>query len=184
MRPAVSRTSLYSYLVTRHTGRAVRLGIEERLSGYDRSVLIVLDFEHVPLIDFSCADEVVAKLVRPPHTDASTGRFFLFRGVGEHHREPIVSALRRGDLAVAAEGTTGEPQLLGAVNGRLELAWRAVWTAGRAGPEGVAAMLGEDIPAVSSDLQELERRRLLMRDGDTYISFRWALQEAASPQGQ
>jgi hypothetical protein len=184
MRPAVSRTSLYSYLVTRHTGRAVRLSIEERLSGYDRNVLTVLDFEHVPLIDFSCADEVVAKLVRPPHADASTGRFFLFRGVGERHREPIVSALRRRDLAVAAEGANGEPLLLGAVNGPLELAWRAVWTAGRACPDGVAAMLGEGERAVSPALEELERRRLVIRDGDTYVSFRWALQEAASLHGR
>ncbi len=156
----------------------MRLSIEERLSGYDRNVLTVLDFEHVPLIDFSCADEVVVKLVRPPHENGSSGRFFLFRGVGEHHREPIVSALRRRDLAVAAEGSSGEPLLLGAVNGRLELAWRAVWTAGRTDPDGVAAMLGEG--DVSPALQELERRRLLMRDGDTYVSFRWALQEAAS----
>ena len=43
MRPAVTRTNLYSYLVTRHTGRAVRLSIEQRLAEYDRHVLTVLE---------------------------------------------------------------------------------------------------------------------------------------------
>ena len=57
----------------------------ERLLGdvEDRS-LTVIDLTHVGMIDFSCADEVIAKLVLryceddPPH-DA----YFLFRGITE-----------------------------------------------------------------------------------------------------
>jgi hypothetical protein len=181
MRPAVTRTNLYSYLVTRHTGRAVRLSIEERLAEYDRHVLTVLDFGNVPLIDFSCADEVVAKLVgRTPADDDWIGeRFFLLGGLGEHHRDPIESALRRQALAVAAQDADGRPVLLGEIGRLTETVWRAVWQVGSAEATAVASYLGLDEDLVRPCLRELERRRLLLRDGDFYVSFRWALRETS-----
>lgn len=178
--PAVSRTSLYSYLVTRHTGRAVRLGIERRLAEHDGQVLTVLDFRHVPLIDFSCADEVVAKLVRRGLAETEPRRFFLFRGVCEHHLDPIQSALERQRLAVAAENVAGEPLLLGSVERQPARAWNAVWRLGLAAPEGVAALLGSPLGTAGPLLEELETRRLVLRCGTTYVSFGRALQDATS----
>ena len=54
--------NLYSNLVTRPTGRAVRSQIEHLIERSQRS-LTVIDFTHVGMIDFSCADEVA--LVNP-----------------------------------------------------------------------------------------------------------------------
>jgi len=181
MRPAVTRTNLYSYLVTRHTGRAVRLSIEQRLAGYDQHVLTVLDFGNVPLIDFSCADEVVAKLVRRTSADEEWvgERFFLLGGLDEHHRDPIESALRRQALAVAAQDVDGQPVLLGEIERLTETVWRAVWQVGPAKATAVASYLGLDEDLVRPCLNELERRRLLLREGDSYVSFRWALRETA-----
>ena len=53
---------LYSNLVTRSTGAAVRGQIEQLLGADEmrRRALTVIDFSHVSMIDFSCADEVVA----------------------------------------------------------------------------------------------------------------------------
>lgn len=50
-------------LVTRPTGRAVRSAIERRLAGARRSSVTVIDFSRVSVLDFSCADEVVARLL-------------------------------------------------------------------------------------------------------------------------
>ena len=55
---------LYSNLVTRPTGAAVRTEIENLLSAWRGPSLTVIDFSHVNLLDFSCADEVVGKLRR------------------------------------------------------------------------------------------------------------------------
>ncbi|MFB6240235.1 MAG: hypothetical protein ABEJ46_01485, partial [Gemmatimonadota bacterium] len=71
--PAVSETSLYSYLVTRHTGRAVRMSIEEQIAGSPGPLVAVLDFRNVAVIDFSCADEVVAKLVEGVRSRGAVG---------------------------------------------------------------------------------------------------------------
>ena len=54
---------LYSNLVTRPTGAAVRAQIEALLADARERSLTVIDFSHVGMIDFSCADEVVAKLL-------------------------------------------------------------------------------------------------------------------------
>ena len=54
---------LYSNLVTRPTGAAVRTQIEALLADSRERSLTVIDFSHVGMIDFSCADEVVAKLL-------------------------------------------------------------------------------------------------------------------------
>lgn len=179
-RTHVSPVSLYSYLVTRHTGRAVRLGIQERLADYDRQVLAVVDFREVQLIDFSCADEVVAKLVLQSLAESGSGprAFFLFSGMQPHHLDPVESALCRQDLAVAAERTDGRPVLLGSVRGPHARAWHVVCRLGRARPSAVAARLEIDGSAVGPLLEMLHERRLLMRDGPEYLSFRRALEEA------
>jgi hypothetical protein len=64
---------LYSNLVTRPTGAAVRNEIERLVGQMHERSLTIIDFTHVSMIDFSCADEVVAKLLlrycadHPPH---------------------------------------------------------------------------------------------------------------------
>ncbi|TFG61608.1 MAG: hypothetical protein E4H28_08655, partial [Gemmatimonadales bacterium] len=62
--PDVAIASLYQeFLVTRHTGRAVRLSIERLVDERSGPSLTVIDFRDVAVIDFSCADEVVARLL-------------------------------------------------------------------------------------------------------------------------
>ena len=133
--PRVSVASLYKRdLVTRHTGRTVRLTIEGMFSEEDWDTLTVLDFHDVAIIDFSCADEVVAKLVlgAMPAEDVARERFFLVRGLCDHHLDPLQSALRRRDLAVAAESDEGEPLLVGAVDDHETGIWTALCRLGRA----------------------------------------------------
>lgn len=183
--PHVSPVSLYSYLVTRQTGRAVRVGIEERLAEYDRQVLAVVDFREVQVIDFSCADEIVAKLVL--HSFGRPGSrptaFFLFRGMEPHHVDPVDSALKRQGLAVAAERGDGRAVLLGSLSRRSAHAWRVVWGLGRAAPATVAARLGAAEGEAGTLLAALFERRLLLRDGREYVSFRHALR-ASRPYGE
>ncbi len=73
--------SLYSHLVTRPTGRAVRLAIEERVAGSSQTALSLIDLSDVTVMDFSCADEIVAKLLmRFLEEDRPVDALFVFRG--------------------------------------------------------------------------------------------------------
>ena len=85
---------LYSNLVTRPTGAAVRSEIEQELDRIGDRALTVIDFSHVGLLDFSCADEIVAKLLlQYIATDAPRREvYFVFRGISEAHMEAIEAA--------------------------------------------------------------------------------------------
>lgn len=178
--PAISTTRLYSYLVTRHTGRAVRMGIERRLEEVGGAVLAVLDFHDVPVIDFSCADEIVVKLVRGSRP--ADVRVFLFRGLSEHHRDPIESALARQRAVVAAEDGKGRPLLLGCLEDVAVRTWHEVREAGRIRAGGIAARLAVDERAARRGLERLAARRLVWREGEHYLSL-WRVLDGAHPPG-
>jgi len=171
----VSQARLYSHLVTRQTGRAVRLGIEERLGGGRELPLVtVLDFRDVTIIDFSCADEVAAKLAGSA-VAGDTGLFLLFTGMEDHHLDPVESALRRRELAVAAERLDGSAVLLGELEARVARAWRWAHAAGDVRPPQLARTLGTDDGAALGILRHLHRKRLLLRKGDRFLSLRHAV---------
>jgi hypothetical protein len=98
LRQSVSQT--YSHLVTRPTGAAVREYIERQLtSGAILGDVTVIDFSHVGMMDFSCADEIVAKLVLQ-HRDHS--HQFVFSGLSESHIEAIDAVLERHGLSLVS----------------------------------------------------------------------------------
>ena len=76
-----SVATLYSHLVTRPTGRAVRLAIESQLAEAGDTAFSLIDLSEVTVLDFSCADEVVAKLVaRYLEADRPREAYFVIPG--------------------------------------------------------------------------------------------------------
>lgn len=155
--------SLYSHLVTRPTGRAVRLAIESQLVELPGTTLSLIDLSEVTVLDFSCADEVVAKLLlRFLDADRPREAFFVFRGVGEFHREPIEEVLERHALTAVAETGDERFRLLGSPPAREVEVWERVEARGRV----LAGELHDVVPA-AKDRRALERltdRRLVFRD--------------------
>jgi hypothetical protein len=103
LRESASRS--YSNLVTRPTGAAVRAYIEQRIQ-LDECAVAVIDFAHVGMMDFSCADEIVAKLVMQEHPQRPK---LVFSGLTESHLEAIDTVLERHGMALVsheAEGNT------------------------------------------------------------------------------
>lgn len=179
--PEIAVASLYQrYLVTRHTGRAVRLSVEGLVAELGAESLTVLDFGDVAVIDFSCADEVVAKLVLRAVDDGegASERFFVFRGVAQHHLDPMDSALRRRGLAAAAEGPEGEPFLIGEVEPAASRLWQEVCRVGEARLDDLAPQLGMDPLDCGRILDRMCARRLLRHDGQAYHSLFYTFAEA------
>ncbi len=157
-----SVASLYSHLVTRPTGQAVRLGIESQIGEIGALCLSVLDFGQVAVLDYSCADETVAKLIlRFQAADRPADAYFVARGLAEHHLEMIEAVLERHDLALVAELESG-PTLLGAVDEVEHEVWTAVERLGRATEEQVAGYLGARSAVVAHALDALVRRRVVL----------------------
>jgi hypothetical protein len=124
--------SLYSHLVTRPTGRAVRLAIEEQIAGSSRTALSLIDLSDVTVMDFSCADEVVAKLLmRFLEEDRPVDALFVFRGVCQNLHEPIQTVLERQELLAVAQGSDGSCSLMGTRTEEEEYAWTILEGRGR-----------------------------------------------------
>src|SRR5881296_159026 len=91
-----SVSGVYADLVTRPTGRVVRERIEQASAGREQTDEVTvarMDFTGVGCIDYSCADEIVAKLLRD--------RFavLVLSGITDGHREAIEPVLSGHGLA-------------------------------------------------------------------------------------
>lgn len=156
--------SLYSSLVTRPTGQAVRLAIENVLAEETGPVsLSVIDLSQVTIIDFSCADEVVAKLLlRFLEEDRPKDAFFVFRGIRELHRDPIEVVLNRQTLAAVSETETGSFELIGSTSWEEMEVWNAIEGRGRV----LASEASKLVPGngVQETLKRLVRRRVVFQN--------------------
>jgi hypothetical protein len=86
----------YADLVTRPTGRAVRERIERAIAD---APVASMDFSGVRCIDYSCADEIVAKLLR-------SVQVLLLQGITDAHRLAIEPVLQGHGLAVVIQTGT------------------------------------------------------------------------------
>ncbi|MFL5482932.1 MAG: hypothetical protein ACJ8AK_12195 [Gemmatimonadaceae bacterium] len=163
---------LYSNLVTRPTGAAVRSEIEHELDRIGDRALTVIDFSHVGLLDFSCADEIVAKLLlQYISTDAPRREvYFLFRGISEAHMEAIETVLERHKLALVTQHADGETTVLGILGLEERRAWKIISELGAGAVADVAERTGLSRDDTERTLDTLWRRRLLIRADDGYVA--------------
>jgi hypothetical protein len=167
-----TEAKLYSHLVTRPTGQAVRVAIESQLAEAGETSCSLIDFSEVTVLDFSCADEVVAKLLsRYLPEDRPREAYFVFRGVLDRHREPVEAVLERHGLAAVAEGGR-RCELLGRWSGAEGQVWAAVEERGRLASSAVSDLFPE--LEQRDALLELVRRRLVFRSarGDVHALSR------------
>ncbi len=161
--------SLYSNLVTRPTGAAVRIQIETMLAHTlgQGQALIVIDFSHVSMIDFSCADEIIAKLLMS-HVAQGRESYFVFRGMTDDHWAAIETVLERHGLALVVERDTGV-ELMGVLTVSERRAWDMLKERGRLALADFPADVNEEQDLVRDALDALWRRRLIMRSDDMYV---------------
>ena len=166
---ARAECDLYSNLVTRATGRAVRGQLETMLREMSGQRLAVLDFTHVGVLDFSCADEIVAQLLLrfgaglPAHAPASElPSYFMFRGLADAHLEALEPVLERHGLALVAESPDGSMQLVGMVEPEEHSAWQLVHESGGGDAVAIATFAGDRSIDLHERLVALARRRLVI----------------------
>jgi hypothetical protein len=153
----------YRNLVTRPTGAAVRTRIEDALSRSD-CLTALLDFSDVELLDFSCAEEIVAKLLLAQASERP--RFLVLRGLRDDQHDAITQVLTHHRLAIAALVPEMETVLLGWVSADARAAFACVTRLGRACAGDVANAMGWPEERASEALEALTLNRLVRPDGD------------------
>lgn len=167
-------TSFYSNLVTRPTGRAIRMGVESQLAEMETSqdvCLSVLDFSQVHVLDYSCADEIVAKLLlRYLGPDRPTDAYFLARGFQEHHLEAVDAVLERHDLLLIYQDEAGDARLLGPSNAFERACWQVLAGRGQMAVPALVEQTGLPDDAVRPTLARLVAQRVVIDLGRDLVA--------------
>ncbi|HEV8196928.1 MAG TPA: hypothetical protein VGP87_09835 [Gemmatimonadales bacterium] len=159
-------TTPYSDMVTRSTGAALRDRIERTITGASHRTT-QLDFTAVGLLDFSCADEVVAKLLLRVADEEE--HYVVLSGVTDSHLDAIDHVLERHGLSVASLGT-GEAaaRVLGVTTPDVQTAFQAIQRLGAGDAKRLADALSWTVERAADALQSLALRRLIQAAGGTY----------------
>jgi hypothetical protein len=107
-------------LVTRQSGEKIRRRIERDIEKEPTGSVIALDFSKIGVIDYSCADEIIAKLVSRLLSGEYGDRYLLLFGLNENQKENIEVAVERKGLAVMAEMQDGSRAVLGNLHSYLK----------------------------------------------------------------
>jgi len=154
----------YSDLVTRPTGVLVRAVIEQRLAGLADGTVAFLDFSHIRVLDRSCADEILSKLMIPLTADhPPRDGYVVLHGLDEYHLETIEAVLETHQLALVVQLPSMEARLVGAVTDEERRCWEQVMRQGEVIADAVAEQMGMPCEACQEMLEGLARRRLLKR---------------------
>lgn len=156
-----TEASLFSHLVTRPTGRAVRLAIEAQLEEVRRPVLSLVDFSSVAILDYSCADEVVARLVLMAR-ERTLDTYLLFHGLQAHHLDPVEAVLARHSVRAILQPAGSGPRLVGPGSEVEARVWARVERSGRV----PAHQVEEQVATTAEErrgLTELLEHRLVFR---------------------
>jgi hypothetical protein len=157
----------FSDLVTRPTGAAVRKCIQTELAALSEGDVALLDFSQIGMMDYSCADEVVAKLLIALAGQEAHAGYIVFHGITDAHLEAIEVVLEHHGLALVVQFADGGARLVGAVTEQERSIWESVYS--RGANVSVPAPADERDPAETARvLESLLHRRLLRHDGVAY----------------
>ncbi len=158
----------FSDLVTRPTGAAVRKCIQTELAALSEGDVALLDFSQIGMMDYSCADEVVAKLLIALAGQEAHSGYIVFHGITDAHLEAIEVVLEHHGLALVVQFADGGARLVGAVTDQERSIWESVYARGASALGAAPGTPPSDAAETARVLESLLHRRLLRHDGVAY----------------
>ncbi len=150
-------------LVTRPSGEAIRRRIERDMEKEPDGSVIGLDFSKIGVIDYSCADEIIAKLVSRLLSGEYGDRYLLLTGLNDNQKENIEVALERKGLAVLVEMRDGKRTVLGELHNYLKDTMEFVGKKKKATAKDLADAKKVEANTSGTRLLNLHKKRLVRR---------------------
>ncbi|HHT9115388.1 MAG TPA: STAS-like domain-containing protein [Candidatus Wunengus californicus] len=150
-------------LVTRVSGQVIRERIERDITHEEDGAIIALDFSKIGIIDYSCADEIVAKLISRLLSGEYGDKYITLIGLNENQRENIEVALERKELAVMAEMRDGRKILLGSLNNYLKETLNLILKKGKISAKDLSESMKLEANTSGTRLLNLHKKRLVKR---------------------
>ncbi len=152
-----------SDLVTRQSGQVIRERIKRDIEKEKDGEVIALDFSKIGVIDYSCADEIVAKLMSRLLSNEYGDKYILLAGLNDNQKENIEVALERKDLAVIADMKNGEKILLGNLNNYLKETLELIVKKGKITAKELSEIMKLEANTSGTRLLNLHKKRLVKR---------------------
>jgi hypothetical protein len=152
-----------SDLVTRPSGQTIRNRIERDIENEKDGEVIALDFSKIGVIDYSCADEVVAKLVSRLLGGEYGDKYIILTGLNENQKENIEVALERKELAVMAQMKNGKKILLGSLNNYLKETLNLILKKGKITAKELSENMKLEANTSGTRLLNLHKKRVVKR---------------------
>ena len=150
-------------LVTRNSGQVIRERIEKDIADEKDGEVIALDFSKIGVIDYSCADEIVAKLISRLVSNEYGDKYIVLTGLNENQKENIEVALERKDLAVVAEMRDKKKILIGNLNNYLQETLNFINKKGKVTAGDISSALKLPANTSGTRLLNLHKKRLVKR---------------------
>ncbi len=150
-------------LVTRQSGQVIRERIERDILKEKDGEVIALDFSKIGIIDYSCADEIVAKLISRLTSGEYGDKYIVLTGLSENQKENIEVALERKELSVMAEMTDNRKILMGSLNNYLRETLDIILKKGRITGSELSNELKLPANTSGTRLLNLYKKRLVRR---------------------
>ena len=152
-----------SNLVTRETGVVIRERLERALIREADPTVAFLDFSRVGVIDYSCADEVIAKLISRLLSGEYGDKFIVLEGLSSNQMENIEVALERKKLAALYLQEGGGWHVIGFLNNYLRKTLVSVMEKGSITLRELAQEGGIGLNTGGTRLLNLYKKRLIWR---------------------
>lgn len=151
------------HMVTRDTGRRVRGETARLLSGMAEGTIMTLDFQGTGVIDFSCADEFIAKLLTRLIAGEYGEKYLRLTNLSASQRENIEVALERKRLPTILVNRDSTWQCLGTIKPYLRQTLDLVMTRDNMTARELSVMLRLELNTSSTRLINLHHQRLVTR---------------------
>ncbi len=152
-----------SDLVTRQSGQVIRSRVEKDIENEKAGEVIALDFSKIGVIDYSCADEIVAKLISRLLSGEYGDKYIVLTGLSENQKENIEVALERKELAVIAEMRSGTRILLGTLNNYLKQTLNLIFKKGKITAKDLSDVMKLEANTSGMRLLNLHKKRIVRR---------------------
>lgn len=151
-------------LVTRETGKVMREALEGKIQSEPQGTVVVLDFSNVGIIDFSCAEEVIAKMMARLIQREYGDKYILLTSLTPNQEENIHAALQTKRLLALSLKGAKKPKYLGVLNPYLMDTLQLILERKSITARELADLTQVEINTASTKLLNLHKARLVLRE--------------------
>ncbi|MCI0371428.1 MAG: hypothetical protein L0214_08605 [candidate division NC10 bacterium] len=148
----------------RREGRALADRLLAHLAAIEPDSILPLDFGQVRFMDFSCADELLTRVLRRIRSGELGTRFILLQDLAPSVEENLAAVFQIRDLVCPKRTKGGKIELLGKIGPELAETYQLAVRKGRITARDVMAIAPDvGISAISNRLAKLQTLGLLVR---------------------